>query len=133
MANRMKPDNLSGWATAPAAARLAGDWPAFRCFDTKEEAVRFIAGPARNAERQRRHRQRQRARAVALILTVPDACVSALVSSGRLSPQAALDKGQRRSAALPIFEMLLREDAAVGLDAAYFSTNVATFGCAPGG
>jgi hypothetical protein len=21
----MKPDNLSGWATAPAAARLAGD------------------------------------------------------------------------------------------------------------
>ena len=82
--DRMKPDALSGWATAPAAARLAGDWPAFRYFETAEEAMRFIAVPARNAERQRRHRQRQRARAVALTLTVPDACVSALIEAGRL-------------------------------------------------
>jgi hypothetical protein len=32
----------------------------------------------------------------------------------------------RRSTALPIFEMLLKEDAAVGLDSAYFSANVGT-------
>lgn len=32
----------------------------------------------------------------------------------------------RRSAALPVFEMLLREDAAAGLDAAYFSAAVGT-------
>jgi hypothetical protein len=85
----MKPDNLSGWSTAPAAARLAGDWTAFRCFDTAEEATRFIAGPARNAERQRRHRQRQRARAVALTLTVPDACVSALGIERQVEPASS--------------------------------------------
>jgi ferric-dicitrate binding protein FerR (iron transport regulator) len=94
----MKPDAFSGWTTSPAAARLAGDWPAYRHFETVEAAAEFlqqhVAPRIAAAERQRRYRQRRRVRAVALTVTVPEACVSALVSSGRLNSDAATDKGQ---------------------------------------
>jgi hypothetical protein len=94
----MKPDALSGWSTAPRAARLVAGDEAFRMFDSAEAALAFLgqhlAKPIANAQRQRRHRQRQRQRGIALRLEVPDTVVAALVSSGRLIPQAALDKGQ---------------------------------------
>ena len=95
LVNRMKPDALSGWATAPAAARLAGDGEVFRFFESPEEAMAFIAEPARNAARQRRLRQRRRENAMVVRwLTVPAVVVDALIKSGRLSEKAARDPEQ---------------------------------------
>lgn len=99
----MKPDALSGWATAPAAARLAGDWPAFRCFATAGEAMRFLAGEARNAAKQKRYRQRQRENALVLRgVALPCQVVSMLIDSGRLPADAANDPKQIERAAVAV-------------------------------
>ena len=59
--------NHSGWATAPLAARLAGDWEAFRFFESPRRRWRFMANvrPHVVAARRRSLRQRQRDNAMA--------------------------------------------------------------------
>jgi len=103
LVNRMKPDALSGWATAPAAARLAGDGEVFRFFESPEEAMAFIAPRARNADRQRRLRQRRHDNAIVLPpLAVPAVVVSALIKSGRLNEHAARDPKQVQREAVDV-------------------------------
>jgi hypothetical protein len=98
----MKIDTLSGWATAPAAARLAGD-EAYRFFDDPAAALAFIAKPARNADRQRRLRQRRRDNAIVLPpLAVPAVVVAAMIKAGRLNEQAALEPKQVEREAIDV-------------------------------
>jgi hypothetical protein len=109
-ARNMKPDALSGWATSPAAARLAGDWPAFRCFETAEAAMAFVAPLAANAEKQRRYRQRLRDNAVVVrAWAVPGKVITALINSGRLDEKAALDPKQIGYASMAVLNEWSKE------------------------
>jgi hypothetical protein len=106
----MTPDSLSGWSTAPHAARLAGDGDVFRFFDSPEAALAFIARPSANAAKQKRYRQRQRENAVVLRgVALPGAVVSALIDCGRLDSKVALDPGKIERAAIAVLVEWSRE------------------------
>jgi hypothetical protein len=44
----MKRDTLSGWTDPPPAARASGDAEPIRCFETAEDALRFLAAQDRS-------------------------------------------------------------------------------------
>jgi hypothetical protein len=88
----MKIDALSGWATAPAAARLVGDGEAFRVFDTAEEALTFLAETSRVAINQRLYRQRKRKGVSVIPVPIADEVLAALLDGGRLDDARSMDR-----------------------------------------
>jgi hypothetical protein len=101
-------DALSGWATAPAAARLAGD-EAYRFFDTPTAAFTFLAENGGAALKQARYRARQR-RGIA-VLTVPVApeVVEAMIDAGQLDAECSADRAQVAAAASELLRRWARE------------------------
>ena len=88
----MEPDTLSGWATAPPAARLAGDGAMFRFFESLDEAAAFMRRTAQATAKKRRYRQRQRHGVIVVPVPVEPEVIEALLNAGRLDDERSFDR-----------------------------------------
>ena len=88
----MEPDTLSGWATTPPAARLAGDGAMFRFFESLDEAAAFMRRTAQATAKKRRYRQRQRRGVIVVPVPVETKIVEALLNAGRLDDERSFDR-----------------------------------------
>ena len=104
----MKPDSLSGWATAPAAARLAGD-EAYRFFDDPASALAFLAENSGPALKQARYRARQRRGVAVLPVPVVPEVVEAMIDARRLDAARSMDREQVAAAASEVLRQWARE------------------------
>jgi hypothetical protein len=82
-------DNRSGWATAPAAARLEGAGEVFRFFETAEAATAFLHQATRAADRQRRRRERCRRHEIVVPTPIGEPVIDVLVDLRWLSEKDA--------------------------------------------
>jgi hypothetical protein len=72
-------DGRSGWATAPRAARLAGD-EIYRVFDNLDDAAAFLRRTTRDAARQRRRRDRVKRHQLVVPITIDEPILDALIA-----------------------------------------------------
>ena len=90
----MAPDPLSGWTTAPPAARLAGYGDMFRFFESLDEVAAFLRRITQATAKKRRYRQRQRRGVIVVPVPVEPEIVEALLSAGRLDDERSFDREQ---------------------------------------